>query len=72
MSVQNETWFTIFTDPNHIIAELLWTLLQDGFIGWFLYGFVWKRVVLPKIRKDIHTEIDQEHGIQHHDEEHSI
>jgi hypothetical protein len=60
-----ETWFTIFTDPNHIIAELLWTLIQDVVLGWLLYGVVFKKHLLPKLRKDIHKEIDKEHNIVH-------
>jgi hypothetical protein len=64
-----ETWFSIFTDPNHIIAELAWTAIQDVVIVWFLYGIVFKKTILPKIRKDIHQEIDQEHNITHKDKE---
>jgi hypothetical protein len=62
-----ETWWTVFTDPNHVIAELMWTLIQDGFIGFFLYGIVWKKMVLPKLHRDIHEEIDKEHSITHDD-----
>jgi len=60
-----ETWWGIATDFNHIIAELLWTALFDGVVVWLLYGIVWKRVLLPKLRRDIHREIDDEHGIEH-------
>jgi hypothetical protein len=61
----HETWWEIATDPNHIIAELKWTVIFDGLFVWFLYGVVFKRLILPKLRKDIHKEIDEEHGIQH-------
>jgi hypothetical protein len=61
----HETWWEIATDPNHIIAELIWTVIFDGLFVWFLYGVVFKRLILPKLRKDIHKEIDEEHGIQH-------
>jgi hypothetical protein len=30
-----------------------------------LYGIVFKKVLLPKLRRDIHKEIDIEHGIEH-------
>jgi hypothetical protein len=56
-----ETWWSIFTDPNHIVAELLWTLLQDILIGWLLYGVLWKKVMLPKI----HAKFDEQHGLTH-------
>jgi len=61
----HETWWSIFTDPNHVIAELLWTLIQDVFIVWFLYNTLFKKYVLPKIHREVHTEIDNEHGIVH-------
>jgi hypothetical protein len=61
----HETWFEIFTDRNHIIAELLWTVIQDVLIVWFLYGTVFKKYVLPNIHKNVHEEIDKEHGIVH-------
>lgn len=63
--MHEETWWSIALDPNHIIAELIWTIIFDGLFVWFLYGVVFKRYVLPKLRRDIHTEIDQEHGISH-------
>jgi hypothetical protein len=63
--MHEETWWAIATDPNHIIAELIWTVIFDGLFVWFLYGVVFKKLVLPKLRKDIHKEIDEEHGIQH-------
>jgi hypothetical protein len=66
--MKQETWFQIFSDPNHIIAEILWTIIQDGFVIWLLYGVVFKRIILPKLRKDIHKEIDQEHNIDHEED----
>ena len=55
----------IFSDPAHIIAELGWTIIQDGLVIWLLYGIVFRRIILPKLRKDIHKEIDLEHNIDH-------
>ena len=66
--MKQETWLQIFSDPNHIIAEILWTIIQDGFVIWLLYGVVFKRTILPKLRKDIHKEIDQEHNINHEED----
>ena len=63
-SVWQHAW-EIFTDPSHILAELGWTIIQDVLIIGLLYGVVFKRVILPKLRKDIHKEIDAEHGIKH-------
>jgi hypothetical protein len=64
MSVLQEAWL-IFTDPAHIMAELGWTIIQDLLILGFLYGIVFKKILLPKLRRDIHKEIDIEHGIEH-------
>jgi len=68
MDEQHLVWqhaWEIFTDPSHILAELGWTIIQDVLIIGLLYGVVFKRVILPKLRKDIHKEIDAEHGIKH-------
>ena len=61
----HETWFAIFSDKNHIIAELLWQLIFDGFAIAFLYGFVVKKIIIPRLRLSLHKEIDEEHGITH-------
>lgn len=64
-----ENWlqhaWEIFTDPAHILAELGWTVIQDVLIIGLLYGIVFKRVILPRLRRDIHREIDKEHNIEH-------
>ncbi len=59
-----EAW-AIFSDPSHIIAELGWTLIQDVVLIWLLYGTVWKKIILPRLRREIHKEIDEEHNIKH-------
>jgi hypothetical protein len=61
-----EAW-SIFTDPSHIIAELGWTIIQDVVIIWLIYGTVFKKIILPRLRKEIHKEIDEEHNIKHDD-----
>ncbi|NBR65270.1 MAG: hypothetical protein EBT65_04940 [Actinobacteria bacterium] len=66
-SLFGEAW-SIFTDPAHIIAELSWTIIQDFVIIWLLYGTVWKKMVLPRLRREIHKEIDEEHNISHDDD----
>lgn len=67
----HETWWSIFSDPNHIIAELLWTVIQDGLVIWLFYNVIFKKYVLPKIHKAVHHEIDKEHGIVHLDDDDS-
>jgi len=70
---QNDLWgeaWLIFTDQSHIIAELGWTIIQDVVIIWLLYGTVFKKIILPRLRKEIHKEIDEEHNISHDNEKH--
>lgn len=64
LGLWEEAW-AIFTDPSHIIAELGWTIIQDVVIIWLLYGTVFKKIILPRLRKEIHKEIDEEHNIKH-------
>jgi hypothetical protein len=61
-----EAW-AIFTDPSHIIAELGWTIIQDVLVIWLAYGLLFKKVILPRLRREIHKEIDEEHNIKHDD-----
>jgi p-aminobenzoyl-glutamate transporter AbgT len=63
--LRTETFLDIALDPNHILAELLWNLVFDGLVVAFLYGFIVKKVIIPRLRRDIHREIDNEHGIDH-------
>ena len=66
--VTNDLWgeaWAIFSDPSHIIAELGWTIIQDVVIIWLLYGTVFKKIILPRLRREIHKEIDEEHNIKH-------
>jgi hypothetical protein len=65
--MHSETFWDIALDPNHIMAEIVWNVIFDGVVVAFLYGVVFKKVILPKIRREIHREIDSEHGIEPHD-----
>jgi hypothetical protein len=59
-----EAW-SIFSDPSHIIAELGWTVIQDVLVIWLAYGLLFKKIILPRLRREIHKEIDEEHNIKH-------
>jgi uracil DNA glycosylase len=63
----HETWWSIFTDPDHVAAELLWTLIQDVLIVFLLWGKVFKKIV-NKITHRVHKEIDDAHGYEHEGE----
>jgi len=64
-----ETWWEIFSDLNHIKAELGWTLVQDVIIIGLLYNIVFKRLLVPRLKRQLHEEIDREHGITHDEEQ---
>ncbi|CAB4242274.1 hypothetical protein UFOVP222_91 [uncultured Caudovirales phage] len=60
-----ETWWSVTTDPNHIIAELIFNLVFDGLIIALGYGIIIKKVIMPYLRKNIHKYIDTKHNVIH-------
>jgi hypothetical protein len=60
-----ETWWAIATDPNHIVAEIIWNIVFDGLIIAVGYGILVKKLILPKI----HKYIDDKHDIKHAESE---
>jgi len=59
---------SITFDPSHIVAEVFWQVVFDVVLVAFIYGIVFKKWILPKLRHQLHKEIDKEHGIEHHDD----
>lgn len=55
----------IFTDPGHFIAEIWFTLVIDFVVIFLGYQLLVKRVVIPRLRKQIHQELDAELKINH-------
>jgi hypothetical protein len=60
-----ETWWSVATDPNHIIAELIFNLVFDGLIIALGYGIIIKKVIMPYLRRNIHKYIDTKHNVTH-------
>lgn len=58
-----ESTLHILTDPGHLIAELIFTIFFDLVVVFFFYKIVLKKIIIPRLRKDIHKEIDASHGI---------
>jgi hypothetical protein len=58
----------VLLDPAHIFAELVFTIVFDGIILYLGYQVFFKRIILPRIRKQIHKEVDEEHGVLHDEE----
>lgn len=68
MDFWTEVW-TITLDPAHMLAELITAVVIDVIVIALMYNFVFKKFILPAIQarlaKEIHTEIDVEHGYTH-------
>lgn len=58
-------FLSLLVDPAHIAFEVVASLVIDVVIVAGLYGIIFKKFILPKLRRDIHREIDEEHGIEH-------
>lgn len=59
-----EAW-AVTTDPAHIFAELVFTVIFDGLIVAVFYNLIFKKIILPRLRKEIHKDIDEAHGTTH-------
>jgi len=55
-----ETWWTILSDPNHIIAEVIISIIME--IVTLSLGYVFAR---KKIWQKLHELFDREHDITH-------
>jgi hypothetical protein len=50
-------------DPAHLLSELGFTIVFDFVLLWL----VWGKILKPRIMKQVHAELDAEHGITHED-----
>ena len=57
----------LLSSPAHWAFELLFSVLFDLIIISLVYGFLIKKVIIPRLKKTLHEEIDKEHGIPTHD-----
>lgn len=62
-----DAW-NIFSDPAHFIAEIGFSLVIDFVIIFLGYQLFIKKLVIPRLRKQIHRELDAEIHIEHHDD----
>lgn len=63
-SLFQEFW-AVFTDPAHALSELASAIIFDLVVIALLWGVLIKKVIIPRITKRVHAEIDREHGIDH-------
>lgn len=64
-SLWTETW-NLITDPAHAITEIFYSFLFELLIIPVIL-FFYRKWREPKLRAQIHREIDAEHGIKHSD-----
>jgi hypothetical protein len=58
-----EEFWTVFTDPAHIMAEIASALVWDILIVLLLWPLI--RRWLTRFAHKIHEEIDEAHGVEH-------
>lgn len=55
----------LVTDPAHIAFEVFYTFVLDILIVFLIWGVIIKKWIIPKLRNDLHKQVDAEHGIVH-------
>lgn len=61
-----EETFELITDPAHALTEIFYGILFELLIIPTTI-FIYRKAREPKLRKEIHQEIDKEHGIEPHE-----
>lgn len=65
VAIWNEAW-AVISDPAHAIAEVFYNIAVDLVIIPIVV-LLYKKIREPKLRAQIHKEIDEEHGVTHED-----
>lgn len=65
------SWFDEYVgllhDPGHILFEITFSIFFDFVIVYLGYHFFIRKIVIPRLRHEIHREIDEEHHVDHHE-----
>jgi len=56
---------SVLLDPAHILSELVFSVVFDVLVGYLIWGLLIRRVLIPRLRRDIHREVDEEQHIEH-------
>lgn len=56
---------SIIGSLEHWVFELVTSVVFYLIFGLLIYRFIIQTHVIPRLRKDIHAEIDQSHGVEH-------
>lgn len=69
---EDGTWWDqylhLLQNPAHWIFEITVSIIFDLVIVYLGYQILVKKFVIPRLRKEIHEEIDRDHDL-HHDKE---
>jgi hypothetical protein len=57
----------IITDPAHGLAELTYSIFIDLIVFGVLWTAVWTKWLKPKLKREVHSEIDASHGYVHNE-----
>lgn len=59
----------LLTNPAHLAFEFIFSIVFDLVIVTLLYGIVIRKVIIPRLKRTLHEEIDREHGVEHKEPE---
>lgn len=59
----------LLSSPAHWAFELLFSVLFDLIVISLVYGIIIKKIIIPRLKKSLHEEIDREHGISHEEKQ---
>ena len=59
-----DAW-SVFSDPAHFIAEIGFSIVIDFFLIFIVYQLFFKKVLIPRLRKQLHKELDAELHVEH-------
>jgi hypothetical protein len=58
-------YLEIVSDPAHGLAEITYSLVIDLLVFGLIWGTLWTKWLKPKLKREVHSEIDQSHGYVH-------
>jgi hypothetical protein len=62
-----QEYMELLSNPAHWLFELTFSIIFDFIVISLLYGIIIKKVIIPRLKKTLHDEIDKEHGVEAHE-----
>lgn len=57
-------YLSVQFDAAHLLAELGFSIVFE-LVQLVVVVFLWRRIIKPRLVKDVHKQIDSEHGVDH-------